>query len=148
MEWIASPGGGNPPDTALVRSALGAGATKIALGTSLDAGSRSVFLKVLAGDGKSLVRSEREEPVPVIEPFIRIPEEELLLYARLNGFEPAGDNPGEPAEPFEREVLNLLEEFTARHPSAMFSLSNLGDALAAAGGSIRRRSAGEVMPRD
>ena len=107
------------------------GATKIALGTTLDDEARSVLLSVLRGDEDRLAGrlSLSGTGIPRIRPFLRIPAEEVALYARLNlpGLEP--QCPSNPRDPLEDCVQQILNEYTARHPAAPFSLGNLGEAL-------------------
>jgi tRNA(Ile)-lysidine synthase TilS/MesJ len=131
-------------DLALAALAEGAGATKLALGTSLDRRAGSVFLKVLRGDGSGLIHDpgQRRAGIQRIEPFIRIPAEELSLYARLNSLDHilAGerDAPGS----LETEACRILSQYTRRHPSSMFALANLGDNLSAPDPGARGRGHG------
>ena len=109
-----------------------AGATKIALGTTLDEEAGSVFLAVAGGKASRLLRCPEggRGGIPVLRPFSRVPEEEILLYAGLYGF---GDLPldrSPSADDAGTEAGRLLSGFTRRHPSALFSLANLGGRLA------------------
>ena len=153
IEWIGTgPGGGSGEgngaavsgrwglrDIVLESLAREGGATKLAMGTSLDTRAGSVFLHVLRGDGAGLFQGTGQwhGGIPRIEPFIRIPADEISLYARLNGLDPAPSRAGEAGGSLENEAGRILKEFTARHPSALFSISNLGDALLAGGPGIR-----------
>jgi tRNA(Ile)-lysidine synthase TilS/MesJ len=125
-------------DHALGSLARRVGATKLALGKSLDDEARSVLLHVLRGEGCRLLRRPPSGPdaIPRIMPFLRIPGAELSLYARLAvpGFY-GGDGPLSP-DSLEEEVRRCLDEFTCRHPSAPFSLAGLGEGLSGAGGVI------------
>jgi tRNA(Ile)-lysidine synthase TilS/MesJ len=129
-------------DHALSSLARRLGATKLALGTSLDDEARSVFMHVLRGEGNRLIRRPLSgyAGIPGIMPFLRVPRAELSLYARLNvpGSLP-GDRPQAPG-PLENEVFRCLDGFTCRHPSALFSLAGLGEALSEAKGSQPRES--------
>ena len=125
---------------ALVSLAGRIGATKLALGTNLDDLAGSVLLQVLGGEGGRLLdRSPHEAGgIPVIEPFIGIPEEELRLYARLNV---PGAGPGRrphASDPLEIEAARFLGEYTGRHPSAPFALARLAESLADPEGSRPR----------
>jgi tRNA(Ile)-lysidine synthase TilS/MesJ len=137
---------------ALVSLATGLGATKLALGTSLDARAGAVFLDVIRGDGPRLRRRPDRDGVtiPLVLPFSRVPEEELLLYARLKGIDPlTGKRPEAPGS-FEEEAGRLLHGYTRRHPSTPFSVVNLAGSLAGEGGGRQRggasrsRSAGQA----
>jgi tRNA(Ile)-lysidine synthase TilS/MesJ len=118
-------------DRALGSLAARVGATKLALGTNLDDAARAVFLKVLRGEGSGLVTAARppEGGISRITPFLRISDEELALYARLNLLDPVPAQSPRDLDPMEREAMRLLEEYAHRHPSALFSLVNLGEAL-------------------
>jgi tRNA(Ile)-lysidine synthase TilS/MesJ len=121
------------------------GATRIALGTTLDDGARSVLLSVLRGEperplGRQPLPGEGE--IPRIRPFLRIPAEEVALYARLNLPGIAGMAPRPHAcDPLEGEVRKILSAYTTRHPAAPFSLVNLADAL------LEQKIPGPVGPR-
>jgi tRNA(Ile)-lysidine synthase TilS/MesJ len=126
-------------DHALSSLARRLGATKLALGTSLDDEARSVFLHVLRGEGHRLIRRHLAG-IPGIMPFLRVPRAELSLYARLNV---PGSLPGDWPQAtgsLENEVFRCLDGFTCRHPSALFSLAGLGEALSEAKGSQPRES--------
>jgi tRNA(Ile)-lysidine synthase TilS/MesJ len=131
-------------DYALTSLAREVGATTLALGTDLDDEARNVLLSVLRGEAARLMRSPRpgDGRIPLIRPFLRIPAHEVGLYALLN------IPPDEQAlclharDLQESEVQRILDEYTNRHPAAMFSLVNLGEAL-------RERSVpgpGETLP--
>jgi hypothetical protein len=138
-------------DRALCSLARRVGATKLALGTTLGDEARSVFLHVLRGEAPRLAvrpvagegilfqrgpcppgrsRLPAGPGIPTIRPFLRIPEEELSLYARLTV--PGHLPPREPRalDQVEKEAGLMLAEYTSRHPSAPFGIVNLGEALA------------------
>ena len=126
-----SPGGAVSRNRALASLARRAGATKIAMGTNLDAIARSVFLQVIGGERSRLTTDSSSDVsgISCITPFRMIPAAELSFYARLNvpGFLPEDDRPV-PAS-FEREVREMLDAYWCRHPSAPFSIVRLADGL-------------------
>jgi len=141
---IPAPGNGEHPcpcrgfllGRALDSLARRVGATKLALGRNLDDEARSVFLHVLMGEAARLLCGSQpgEGVIPWMRPFFRIPEEDLSLYARLNlqcSFQEQGLHA---PLPLESEAGRILAEFTHRHPSTLFSLVNLGEALSDKGG--------------
>jgi tRNA(Ile)-lysidine synthase TilS/MesJ len=101
------------------------------VGTTLDDEARSVLLKILRGEATRLMLRPRlrGSGIPLIRPFIRIPEGDVALYARLNGTGCEGGPRLQPCSPQENEVRRILDEYSLRHPAAMFSLVNLGEAL-------------------
>ena len=140
---LASGGGGLPcdrctwlRDQALTSLAKRVGATRLALGTNLDDEARSVFLHVLRGEASRLIRRAQpgEGMISWIRPLLRIPEEDLSLYARLNVPDSLGDGCPHTRNLAEREAGRILDEYTSRHPSTPFSLVNLGEALSAGEG--------------
>ncbi|HTY53056.1 MAG TPA: hypothetical protein VMB35_07660 [Methanomicrobiales archaeon] len=127
------PGGDVPREQMLGSLAKRAGATKIALGTNLNAIARSIFLHVIRGETSRFTadRSCVEGDIPSITPFRMIPAAELSLYASLNvpGYlrEEARLVPAS----FEGEVREMLDAHSCRHPSAPFSIVRLADGLSA-----------------
>jgi tRNA(Ile)-lysidine synthase TilS/MesJ len=122
-------------DHALVSLASSVGATRLALGTSLDTLAKALFLDVVQGEAPRLMGDPDEggEGIPLILPFSRIPGEELLLYARLNGIDCLpGVRPGTPGS-FEEEAGRMLAGYTRRHPSTLFSLANMAESLGGQG---------------
>jgi tRNA(Ile)-lysidine synthase TilS/MesJ len=118
-------------DHALTSLALEMGATKLALGTSLDDVAREVFLRVIRGDPARLLwKKEGRGEIPVVRPFSRIPREELLLYARLNGIDFIPEEARAAPGSLGNEAERLLADYAGRHPSALFSLASTGRALA------------------
>ena len=119
-------------DIALTSLAERMEATRIALGTTLDDRAISVLLSVLRGEPEHHLGGPRpgEGGIPRIRPFLRIPAEEVALYARLN-FPGIGEvsclDAGE--DLLKGEVRRILDEYTNRHPATPFSLVNLSEAL-------------------
>jgi tRNA(Ile)-lysidine synthase TilS/MesJ len=107
------------------------GATKLALATNLDDEAGSLLRKVLRGEAARLMGHPQlgNGRIPLVRPFLRIPEQEVALYALLNvpGFVQE-EGPGT-SDPQEKEIRRILAEYTNRHPAAPFSLVNLGEAL-------------------
>lgn len=127
--------------TLLNRVALKNGASRIALGSSLNDVAESVLCDVLAGDTDHLLscKSVPEGRVPVIRPFMYITGPEVARYAELKfGLL------GEPVCPHATGALRgsadaFLDEYTQRHPSARYSLVRLGERIERAGRSVQDR---------
>lgn len=119
------------------RIARAHGATKIALGTSLDDGAREVLIDVLCGDAEHLILSHRQTPattVPRIEPFMDIPSAEIDLYAVLQSEKDVPDGYPAPVCPYafqapESDIHAVLDEYTQRHPGTRHALVNLRENL-------------------
>jgi hypothetical protein len=106
------------------------GATKIAVGTTLDDIALEVLVTVLEGHADRLAGAGETEPsaVPRIAPFSIVPAEEVALYAHLT-LENVAEAPATPAG-LAADVRALLDDYTARHPATKFALKNLEDELA------------------
>ena len=115
----------------LSRVAREEGATKLACGYNLDDEARSVLEDVLRGDAERLTRPVRKTAgtVPLIRPFMHIPEREVALYASLHveGFDPASCPCA--GDALREDVRGILDDYASRHPATNYSLVNLGEAL-------------------
>jgi hypothetical protein len=122
---------------ALASLAVRAGATRLALGTSLDDEARAVLAHVLRGNASRLMyrRVTSGCGIPLIMPFERIPEAELALYAELNLEGCTRKRRTRGLGPFESEAWRFLDQFTSRHPSTPFTLARMGEALSGSDGS-------------
>jgi tRNA(Ile)-lysidine synthase TilS/MesJ len=122
-------------DHALASLADRAGATALAVGTTLDDEARSVLLKILRGEAPRLTLRPRlrGSGIPLIRPFLRIPGGDVALYARLNGTDCENGPRPQSRSLQENEVRRILDEYGLRHPAAMFSLVNLAEALSGIG---------------
>lgn len=105
------------------------GATKIAVGTTLDDIALEVLVTVLEGHADRLAGAGETGPsvVPRIAPFSIVPAEEVALYARLAG-EHVAEAPVAPPG-LAADVRALLDDYTDRHPATKFALKNLEDEL-------------------
>ena len=103
------------------------GMQKIALGETLNDGAVSVLKKILQGAPERFVDFEMPglKKIPLIRPFISIPQKEVELYAdlHLHGFN-LSHNPYK-NDPFSGDVETMLNDFTLRHPGTKFALANL-----------------------
>jgi uncharacterized protein (TIGR00269 family) len=108
--------------------------TKLALGQTLDERGVSVLKNLLRGNPEIIVNSEREArgKIPRIRPFISVPHKEVALYADLhiNGCDRSLCRYN--FKPFEKDVQEMLNEFTIRHPATKYAVMNLGKKLAGA----------------
>ena len=120
----------------LNRIACGIGATKLALGTSLDDGAQDVLSDVLCGNAEHLFVAHRTSPgiILQIHPFMDVPAQELRLYAAIhsdiipNGEDLAVQCPyASIAE--EWDIHAMLEEYTQNHPATKHALVNLRENL-------------------
>jgi uncharacterized protein (TIGR00269 family) len=110
------------------------GATKLALGDDLDDCAVSAMKNILRGSPDLIARSVHaiRGKIPRIRPFVTIPKKEVALYAALHikGYDqsPCPYN----NEPFEKDVQDMLEDFTTRHPATGYALMGLRKNLAGA----------------
>jgi tRNA(Ile)-lysidine synthase TilS/MesJ len=120
------------------------GATKIALPASVDDMAVSVLSNFLRGcnDHRPLyadLHRHNGEPPFRIYPFSHIPENEILLYASLQGYG-STTSPPSARETFDDEVRALLDRYTGDHPGTRYAVANLGRELASCS------PQGEVQP--
>jgi len=120
----------------LNRIACGIGATKLALGTSLDDGAQDVLSEVLCGNAEQLFVTHRTRPgiVLQIRPFMDVPAQELRLYAAIHSDKlPDGEDLSVQC-PYastvaERDIHAMLEEYTQNHPATKHALVNIRENL-------------------
>ena len=120
----------------LNRIACGIGATKLALGTSLDDGAQDVLSDVLCGNAERLFVAQRTRPgiVLQIHPFMDVPAQELRLYAAVQSDKsPDGEDLPDrclyASTAAERDIHTVLEEYTQNHPATKHALVNLRENL-------------------
>ncbi|MFA5003605.1 MAG: hypothetical protein WC502_11600, partial [Methanolinea sp.] len=112
-----------------------AGATRIAVATTLDEMSVEILSGILRGDPRACLpgTDDTGETLPTIAPFCYIPSEEIARYARIHDLE--GRSPLETGDDDSRysDIKRLLGEYTSRHPAAPYAIINLCDSLKTAG---------------
>jgi uncharacterized protein (TIGR00269 family) len=110
------------------------GATKLALGDDLDDCAVSAMKNILRGSPDVIARSEHSPrgKIPRIRPFIAVPKKEVALYAthHIKGYDQSRCPYNN--EPFEKDVKDMLEDFTTRHPATGYALMSLRKNLAGA----------------
>jgi uncharacterized protein (TIGR00269 family) len=118
----------------LNKTAIEHGIIKLASGDDIDDVAASVMKNILQGNSEILIHEDRinTRKIPIIRPFITIPKKEVALYATLHaiGYDksrcPYKDNL------FERDIREMLDEFTTRHPATKYALMNLKKKLTSA----------------
>jgi len=129
---------GEPDGSSYEEAADHIGATSLALPTSLDKTALSVLSGILRGlPTPAPFPGERCRAItwtiPRIFPFSRIPAEEIVLYAHLQGVGSDSSRTGDSCSIFHDEVKTLLDEYSMRHPATKFAVANLGHQLAGCG---------------
>ncbi|MDD1673096.1 MAG: hypothetical protein LUP99_01655 [Methanomicrobiales archaeon] len=99
------------------------GATKIAIGSTLDDEALQVFLHILRG---KVIQSPQSD-TPWIIPFSTVPEQEIDLYAQLQEMK-IQKHPSQAKQDLEGVARDLLEEYNRHHPSTRNALLNLRQA--------------------
>jgi hypothetical protein len=107
------------------------GATKVAVGTTLDEIALDVLVTALEGGADRLAGPQETgtSTVPRVAPFSIIPAEEAALYARLTLEHAVEENPVPAVGGLKADTRTLLDDYTARHPATKFALKNLKDEL-------------------
>lgn len=110
------------------------GVTCIALPDCAEDIAVEVLSALFRGSLRSLLSSDYSDiPMKIMTPFREIPKKELVLYAEyhrgtgdeLENHELAGIQ----RDPFNQEVLSLLEQYSQTHPSAPHALRRYRDHL-------------------
>jgi len=123
-----------------------AGATRIALATTLEDCSAAILAGILRGEPMTCFckRPEETGALPVIAPFCHIPSCEIALYSHIHGLEKSGVPAAREDDSLYADVKNLLEAYAQHHPAAPHAILNLGEMLSAA---VRETDAGQNKHR-
>jgi uncharacterized protein (TIGR00269 family) len=116
----------------LNKTAIEHGITKLALGDDLDDVAASVMKEVLQGNAGILIYPDRTGTgkIPMIRPFISVPKKEVALYATLQDVKYDKSRCPYDIRPFEKDIQDMLDEFSTRHPATKFALANLKENMA------------------
>lgn len=122
--------------------AVRAGATRIALATTLEDSSAAILAGILRGEPMTGIhgRSENTDTPPVIAPFCHIPSCEIALYSQIHELEKSGVPVARENDSLYDDAKNLLGAYAHRHPAAPYAILNLGEMLSAA---AREMNAGQ-----
>jgi uncharacterized protein (TIGR00269 family) len=120
----------------LDRIARRQGITKLALGLTLDDEAQAVLMNMLRGRAERLLVPHRDVPgmVPVIRPFMGVPEREVGMYACMHLGGSVPDPCPAVSDAMADDVREVLAVYTLRHPSTTHSLARIGERLATLGG--------------
>jgi tRNA(Ile)-lysidine synthase TilS/MesJ len=96
---------------------------------------------MLRGDAEHIFvqPGEGRDGLPVIAPFIGIPEDDIALYVQERGLIPCGSSRSPGPDAFGKEMKAMLDAYTGRHPATKYSLLHLGM-------SIRNAGAADCVP--
>jgi len=136
------------PDSLLERIAGGQGITRVACDSNLDDEALSVLAAFLRGEPSRLIHPREASlfRIPRLYPFLHIPDREIALYATLVSPETKTGYCPHRRDPFSEDVRDLLGVYSARHPSTLHSLANLGGRLRSIG--VDRESGGSSGHRN
>jgi hypothetical protein len=110
-------------------------ATRIAVGSTLEDEACDMLTDILQGDISHLNLPEAtNEEIPLIRPFKEIPEEEIILYARLRTALHIHSTGVDPSPRPVGAVREEMKDFARRHPSVPFALAHLRTKLMYLGG--------------
>lgn len=133
----------------------------VALGSTLDDDAESILAGFLSGDVSCIFEPDccqtfgSPHPVSWIRPLKMVPRDEVIVYAEQTypgtrfprshygeasrtGLaahpESSGDSRRESCQDHDRYVMiqKILSDYTSRHPSALYSIVNLGEAIRSA----------------
>ena len=109
--------------------------TKIALAFTLDDIAQEVLVRFLFDTAENLMHPPQRVTggIPVICPFIAIPEEELEIYGDRPEMGSAPASCLHPPDTRSQEVVTLFREYHRRHPATRYALLNLAEDLSSGG---------------
>lgn len=139
FDEIASGGGFRPSCSScrmlrrlcLERIALDHGLTRLALGLTLDDEALGVFSSVITGEAERIIRPQEctADRVECIKPFMYIQGGEVDLYASYHVETWISRTCPCASDDLCADIRSLLSTYNENHPSAHYSLVNLGDHL-------------------
>ena len=101
------------------------GITKLASGEDLDDRAARVMEHILKGAPEILVHPRQSGKIPWIQPFAGIPGQEVALYASFHVGDIDQSRCPYDTAPFEKDLQEILNDLTARHPATKHALVNL-----------------------
>jgi uncharacterized protein (TIGR00269 family) len=118
----------------LNKTAIEHGISKLASGDDLDDVAASVMKNILQGNSEILIHADRTSTskIPIIRPFITIPKKEMALYATLHVMGYNKSRCPYKNKSFDKDIREMLDEFTTRHPATKYALMNLKKNLTSA----------------
>lgn len=122
---------------AINKAAEMVGATKIATAHNLDDEVQTVLLNMLHGDPTRIARSgpvlkdPRGKFLPRIKPLCDIPENEIVFYAYLAGFEFQSVACPHGYEALRNDIRGFLNQMEVKHPGTKFTLLRSAERLRA-----------------
>jgi tRNA(Ile)-lysidine synthase TilS/MesJ len=107
--------------------AKNAGATRIALATTLEDAAAAILAGILQGNPETCISQGPgdTEMLPVITPFCHIPYREIALYAQVCGLGGSSIPATGECETLYTDVKRLLGDYTRLHPAAPHAILNL-----------------------
>jgi tRNA(Ile)-lysidine synthase TilS/MesJ len=124
------------PPSAIDEPGKGHRMTKLAVPYCLDNEAVSLLTDILQGEAEQIFTecpAVRNDRLPVIAPFIAIAQDDIALYAEVQGFGPCGSRRNHETDPFREDVRMVLDAYTCRHPATKYSLMHLGESIRDAG---------------
>ncbi len=103
---------------------LAEGCTAVVTGETLDEEAARVMKAFVSGEIAPLTHSDEFGLIRWISPFLLIREEEVRLYASLHHDEIFPDEPD--IEDLAGSIRSILRDYTDRHPSTLYAVTNLG----------------------
>ena len=102
---------------------------KIVVGCALEDHAAFILRRAISGKIPRYNDGEEECGLPVVRPFMHIPEKEILLYCRLFLCDDADQVSAWGNQEASDPLSRTLERFYERHPSVPFALVNMGEQI-------------------
>lgn len=128
----------------LETAARNLGATRLALGITLDDEAANLLLRAVTGDCKRLISGSRTEEGEItrIKPFKYIPEREVALYSHLHLDCMPGQRCPHGNNALLSDVRRWLDKYSWSHPATRYALVNLREDLEDSSGGATDESRG------
>lgn len=120
------------------------GATKLATGHNADDEAQTILMNLMRGD---LLKSLHSNPRPVfkhpdfvnrVKPFRKTTEQEIVLYANLNGLPYQEESCPYAVEAYRGYMKDILTEYLVHDPSVLFAIIRSSDSLHKLGSMVEK----------
>jgi hypothetical protein len=115
----------------ILRIAEEKGATRLASAACLEDIAYQGLRHIMRGEIEYIVQDRPGDAttLPVITPFLTIPQKEVMLYAGIQGIQGNYD-PNPSGDTFQKDIDTLIGQYTIHHPATPFAVINLITSIA------------------
>jgi hypothetical protein len=116
---------------AVLRIAEEKGVTRLASAACLEDIADQGLRHIMTGEIECIVQDQSGDAtaLPIITPFLTIPQKEVLLYAGIRGIHGNYD-PNPSGDTFQKDIDTLIGQYTLHHPATPFAVVNIITSIA------------------